>query len=177
MVIAKKQDDSDSDGDVLTVSSKKFCEAWLLDLASSFHATPKKEWFSSYIEEDGGLAHLGDNSGYRIIGVGDIKFKMCDGHEMLLKGVKHVPGLRRNLISLGLLHDEGWLYQAAPDKKTLRVMLEGKTIMVGEKLSAHQYKLMGSVVEGGVIYGNTSVAVFCPKVDKEAGSASSGCSK
>ena len=40
VMIAKKQDDSDSDGDVLTVSSEKSCEAWLLDLASSFHATP-----------------------------------------------------------------------------------------------------------------------------------------
>ena len=122
MMIAKKQDDSDSDGDVLTVSSEKFCEAWLLDSASSFHATSKKKWFSSYIEKDGCLAHLGDDSGYHIIGVGDIRFKLCDGHEMLLKVVKNVPGLRRNLISLGLLHDEGWLYQAAPDKKTLRVM-------------------------------------------------------
>ena len=36
---------------------------------------------------------LGDDSDYRIIGVGDIKFKMCDGREMLFKGVKHVPGL------------------------------------------------------------------------------------
>ena len=102
---------------------------------------------------------------------------MCDRREMLLKGVKHVPGLRRNLILLGLLHDEGWLYQAAPDKKTLRVMREGKTVMVGEKSSAYQYKLMGSVVEGGVMDGNATVAVFCPKVDKAAGSASSGCSK
>ena len=57
MMIAKKQDDSDSECDVLTVSSEKSCEAWLLDSASSFHATPK-EWFSSYIEYDGGLAHL-----------------------------------------------------------------------------------------------------------------------
>ena len=71
--------------------------------------------------------------GYHIIGVGDIKFNMCDGHEMLLKGVKYVPRLRRNLISLGLLHDEGWLYQVAPNKKTLRVMRKGKTIMVDGK--------------------------------------------
>jgi hypothetical protein len=48
---------------------------WLLDSTSSFHATPK-EWFSSYIEKDGGLAHLGDDSSYHIIGVGDIKFKI-----------------------------------------------------------------------------------------------------
>ena len=41
--------------------------------------------------------------GWKIwIPLGDIKFKMCDGREMLIKGVKHVPGLRRNLISLGL---------------------------------------------------------------------------
>ena len=69
--------------------------------------------------------------------MGDIKFKMCDEHEMPLKGVNHVPRLQRNLISLGLLHDQGWLYQVAPNKKTLRVMREGKTIMVGEKSSAH----------------------------------------
>ena len=81
------------------------------------------------------------------------------------------------MISLGLLHDEGWLYQAAPDKKTLRVMRGGKTVIVDEKLSAHQYKLMESVVEGGVMDVNATVAVFCPKVDKAAGSALSGCSK
>ena len=42
--------------------------------------------------------------------MGDIKFKLYDGEEILLKGVKHVSGLTRNLISLGLLHEEGWLY-------------------------------------------------------------------
>ena len=30
MMIAKKRDDSDSDGDVLTISSEKSCEVWLL---------------------------------------------------------------------------------------------------------------------------------------------------
>ena len=109
--------------------------------------------------------------------MGDIKFKMCDGREMLLKGIKYVPRLRRNLISLGLVHDEGWLYQTTPDKKTLRVIREGKTVMVGEKSSAHQYKLMGSIVEGGVMDGTGTVVVFYPKVDKVTGSTSLGCSK
>jgi hypothetical protein len=77
-VMIARQDDSDSD--VLTVSSEKSCEeAWLLDSATSFHVTPRKEWFLSYIEKEGDLVHLGDDSTYRIIGVGDIKFKMCDG--------------------------------------------------------------------------------------------------
>ena len=128
------------------------------------------------IEKDGGLAHLGDDSAYRIIGVGDIKFKMCDRREMLLKGVKHVPGLRRNLISLGILHEEGWLYQAAPDKKTLRVIHGGKTVMVGEKSSAHQYNLKKSVVEGGVMNGNATMGLFSPTAG-EVAAALSVCSK
>ena len=69
------------------------------------------------------------------------------------------------------------MYQAAFDKKTLRVIQEGKTVIIGEKSSAHQYKLMGSVVEGGVMDGNATVAVFCPKVDKAAGTVSLCCSK
>ena len=88
---------------------------------------------------------------------------------MLLKGVKYVWGLWRNLISLGLLHDEGWLYQAASDKKTLRVMREVKTVMVAEKSSAHQYKLMGSIIEGGVMDGIATAAMFCRKVDRRDG--------
>jgi hypothetical protein len=43
-VMIARQDDSNSDGDVLTVSTEKSCEeAWLLDSASSFHVTPRKE--------------------------------------------------------------------------------------------------------------------------------------
>jgi hypothetical protein len=74
------------------------------------------------------------------------------------------------------LHEEGWLYQAAPDKKTLRVMHRGKTVMVGEKSCAHQYKLKGSVVGGGVMDGNASMEVFYPTVSGVA-VASSGGSK
>jgi hypothetical protein len=70
-----------------------------LDSASSFHATSKKELFSSYTEKENGFAYLGDGSGYLAEGVDDIKFKLCDGEEMLLNGVKHVPGLTRNLIT------------------------------------------------------------------------------
>jgi hypothetical protein len=172
-----RQDDLDSDGDVLTVSSEKSCEeAWLLDSASSFHVTPRKEWFLSYGEKEGDLVHLVDDSAYHIIVVGNIKFKMCDGQEILFKGVKHVPGLRTNLISLAILHEEGWMYHAMPDKKTLRVMHGGKTIMVGEKSCAHQYMLKGSVVGGGVMDGNASMAVFYPMVG-EVVAASSGYSK
>jgi hypothetical protein len=55
-------------------------------------------------------------------------------------------------------------------------MHRGKTVMVGEKSCAHQYKLKGSVVGGGVMDGNASMEVFYPTVSGVA-VASSGCSK
>jgi hypothetical protein len=42
VVIARKKDDLDSNGDILTVSSEKSCGAWLLGSASLFHATSKE---------------------------------------------------------------------------------------------------------------------------------------
>jgi hypothetical protein len=96
---------------------------------------------------------------------------------MLLKGVKHVTRLTRNLILLGSLHEEGWLYQAISDKKTLRVIHGSKTVMIGEKSSAHQYKLKGNIVKDEVMNDNANVTVFYPSGDAAIGSASSSHSK
>lgn len=46
-----------------------------------------------------------------------------------------------------------------------------KTIMVDEKSSAHEYKLKVSIVESGVIDGNTTVTMLCRGVDVAVGSA------
>ncbi|KAE8787904.1 retrotransposon ty1-copia subclass [Hordeum vulgare] len=113
--------DSDISSDALVVSERRSIksEAWMLDSACSFHATPNKEWFSSYKSGDFGLAYMGDDTGYSVAGVGDIKIKMFDGVERMLRGVRHVPGLRRNLISLGVLHDGGMVFRCDRDKKTM----------------------------------------------------------
>lgn len=47
--------------------------------------------------------------------------------------MRHVLRLTRNLILLGLLHEEGSLYYAPPDRKILRVMQGGETIIVDER--------------------------------------------
>ena len=82
-------DDSDSSSDVLVVSDRRSTksEAWMLDSACSFHATPNREWFSSYKSGEFGLAYVGDDTGYRVAGVGDIKIKMFDRVERMLRGV------------------------------------------------------------------------------------------
>lgn len=59
---------------------------------------------------------LGDDLGYRVVGIGDIKFKMHDVVERVLQGVMHVPGLRRNLISHGLLQNVGMYFRSEVEK-------------------------------------------------------------
>ena len=136
-------DGSDSDSDVLVVSNRRSTktEAWMLDSACSFHATPNREWFSSYKSGEFGLAYVGDDTGYRVAGVGDIKIKMFDGVERMLRGVRHVPGLRRNLISLGVLHDGGMELRSDRDKKTMKIMKDGMIVMIGKRTASHLYKL------------------------------------
>ena len=62
-----------------------------------------------------------------------------------------MPGLRRNLISLGVLHDGGMEFRCDRDKKTLNIMEDEVTVMIGERTASHLYKLQGSTIAGGVM--------------------------
>jgi hypothetical protein len=158
--VAMSKSNSDNDGDVLSVSdSVQSTEAWMLDSVSSFHAIHKREWLTSYESGDFVLAYLGDDTGYRAIGVAEIKMRA--GVEHVLQGVRHVPGLRRNLISLGALYVDGMLFRAEPDLKTMKIMKGDKTVMIGERTVSHLYKLQGCTIACGVMEdGVAGVAVF-----------------
>ena len=83
--LAAHEDDSDSNScELLAVSNEKSEEAWILDSASSYHVTSEKKWFSSYIFGEFGVVHLGDDVSYRVVRVGNVKFKMYDGNKVLL---------------------------------------------------------------------------------------------
>ena len=136
----------------------------MLDSASSYHVTSKREWFSSYKSGDFGVVYLGNDTSYGVVGVGDVKFKMYDGNEVLLSNVRHVPGLRKSLITLGSLHETGWLYQVDSNRKIMNIMKDDKTIMTGERTSSCLYKLQGSAVAGGVMEdGHAGVAMHNPE--------------
>ena len=55
----------------------------------------------------------------------------------MLRGVKHVTGLRRNLISLGVLHDGDMEFRCDRDTKTMQIMKDGVTVMIGERTASH----------------------------------------
>lgn len=113
---AKKQDDDGdaavvSDGyessEVLTVSDSNSGKDWVLDSGCTFHMCPNKCWFSDLESVNGGKVLLGNNEACAVEGIGSVRIKMFDGIERTLKNVRYMPGLRRNLISLGMLDQSG----------------------------------------------------------------------
>ena len=53
------------------------------------------------------LDFWGDDEPCQIVGMGKVKIKKKNGNQWLLKEVRHIPDLRRNLISTGQLASEG----------------------------------------------------------------------
>jgi hypothetical protein len=50
---------------------------------------------------------LGDDAPCKIVGMGKVQINQKNGNQWLLKQVRHVPYLRKNLISIGQLASEG----------------------------------------------------------------------
>ena len=53
---------------------------------------------------------MGNDSLVKVIGIGDVCLEMNNGTRLLLKGVKHIPEIRLNLISAGKLDDEEYCH-------------------------------------------------------------------
>jgi hypothetical protein len=66
-----------------------------------------RKHFLDYVQGDFGQVHLGDDAPCKIVGMGKVKIKQSNGNQWLLKEVRHVPDLRKNLISTGQLVSEG----------------------------------------------------------------------
>uniref|UniRef100_A0A2N9J7Q6 Reverse transcriptase Ty1/copia-type domain-containing protein n=1 Tax=Fagus sylvatica TaxID=28930 RepID=A0A2N9J7Q6_FAGSY len=59
-----------------------------------------------------GSVRMGNDATCTIIGMGTIKIKMSDGVVRTLEEVRHIPDIRKNLISLGTLDSKGYSYKS-----------------------------------------------------------------
>ena len=81
---------------------------WVIDSRASFHITPLREYFSTYIDGDHGYVKTGDNGDCKIVGVGSVFLTTSTRCRLTLKDVRHIPNIRLNLILIRRLHDEGY---------------------------------------------------------------------
>ena len=93
--------------DALILSLENIIDAWVVDSGASFHATPNKKHFHDYVQGDFGQVRLGDDKPYKIIGMGTVFIKQQNGNQWLLKEARHVPDMKKNMISTGQLGGEG----------------------------------------------------------------------
>ncbi|KAM1838444.1 hypothetical protein ACFX14_020106 [Malus domestica] len=130
----------------LTTSSSFDCATkWVLDTGCTHHMTPHKDWFSSLKEFDGGVVFMGDDNPCTTKGIGTVRLKLHDGMVKELTGVRYVPNLKKNLISLGTLESKGFRFHS--DGQTLKVTYGALVVMKAPRCG-HLYLLQGSTVTG-----------------------------
>jgi hypothetical protein len=91
---------------------------------------------------------MGNDTTCTIIGMGTIKIKMSDGVVRTLEKVRHIPDMRKNLISLGTLDSKGYNYKS--ENRIIKVSKGAMVVMTGQKISSNVYKLLGNTILGGV---------------------------
>ena len=80
---------------------------WLLDSGATFQVTPNLEWFSNYAVEMSGTIRLGNGQECKIAGIGEVPSQLLNGNTITLDQVRHVPALKRSLVSIHMLVEEG----------------------------------------------------------------------
>ncbi|KAG8500580.1 hypothetical protein CXB51_002706 [Gossypium anomalum] len=146
-----------NDGELLVafVNDSKVSEEWILDSGCTFHMSPNRDWFTTYKTVFKGVILMGNNASCKIAGVGTIKVKMFDGVVRTLSDVRHVPELKRNLISLSTLDSKGYRYTTKSG--VLKISKGSFVVMKGKKKTAKLYILQGSTVIGNAAVASSSL--------------------
>ncbi|KAG8498240.1 hypothetical protein CXB51_007432 [Gossypium anomalum] len=147
-----------SDGELLvaSVNDSKVSEEWILDSGCTFHISPNQDWFTTYETVSKGVVLMGNNASCKIAGVGTIKVKMFDGVIRTLSDVRHVPELKRNLISLNTLDSKGYRYTAKSG--VLKISKGSIVVMKGQRKITKLYVLQGSTVTSNVVVASSSLS-------------------
>ena len=133
----KKKNEDDSTNavtekvqDALLLTIESLLDDWVLDSGALFPTTPHQEIMQNYVAGDFNKVYLADGTALDVMGMGDICILFPNESVWLLEKVLHIPDLRRNLISIGQLDDEGHaiLFVGGTWKVTkgIRVLARGK---------------------------------------------------
>ncbi|KAL4347792.1 hypothetical protein GQ457_17G001580 [Hibiscus cannabinus] len=102
-------------------------EEWIIDSSCSYHVTGNDELLSDLRQHKGERVIItADNSAYPVAQEGVVKIGMDDTNVVKLNDVFHVPGLKRNLISVSQITDSGKFVLFGP--KDVKVLENVKNI-------------------------------------------------
>ncbi|GJU06710.1 retrovirus-related pol polyprotein from transposon TNT 1-94 [Tanacetum coccineum] len=142
---------------VANESRKRFADVWLFDTRATFYMTARREWFHEYKPiSGGGSVYSCNDHELKIIGIGSIIVKMHDGTVRTIRDVRHVEGLKKNLLSLGQLDD--LVCKVEIQNKIMKIIKGALVLMKEEKVAANLYQLKEEIMEEA----EASVASHCP---------------
>ena len=97
--------------------------------------TGDKELFSNSEEKDLQMhIEMGNDGRYSATGIGTITFERESGNPFLLKNVMHVPGLKKNLVSVAILEDRSYDVVFSEGKVFRRHKTTGQTKKIGVRI-------------------------------------------
>jgi hypothetical protein len=124
--------------------------AWYVDSGASSHMTSARELFTSLTKQDSRLhVELGNDAKYAVKGVGTISFQLESGSSLEVKDVLYVPGLTKNLLSVSVMEDKGFVI----------VFQKGQALIRRKDLALTQLRSLGLEREICTGYG---VSLFEP---------------
>ena len=97
--------------DALMTVDDGLSQTWIVDSGASVHVTPCLECFATYEAGNFGKLYLGNNHACAIEGIGTMHLALDMGHEVVLKDVRYVPGIKKSLLSIGQLDLHGYTTQ------------------------------------------------------------------
>ena len=114
---------------------------WYFESGASFHMMGDKELFSDLEEKDLQMhIEMGDDAQYNETNIGTITFQRDSSKPFQLKDVMHVPGLKKNLVSVAMLEDRGYDVVFSDGKVFLRHKTMGQAKRIGIQVN-NIYKL------------------------------------
>nr|GEV77480.1 retrovirus-related Pol polyprotein from transposon TNT 1-94 [Tanacetum cinerariifolium] len=152
----KKDDDGDDNTKVNTTTDEFFvCYdydmvnlpnddwSWILDSGATCHVATRKDYYSSYTPCDFGVVKMGNIGLSRIASIGDICLKLYTGMELVLHNVKHVSDMKLNIISTGLLDEDG--YHNSSDERSKLDVKTKPCVFLGYGQDEFGYRLYDPV--------------------------------
>nr|GEZ05682.1 retrovirus-related Pol polyprotein from transposon TNT 1-94 [Tanacetum cinerariifolium] len=106
--------------------------SWILNSGATCDVATRKEYFLSYTPGDFDVVRMGNTGLSRIAGIRDICLKFDTGMELVLHNIKHVLDMRLNIISTGLLDEDG--YHNSTDNDDMTELWHKRLGHVSEKM-------------------------------------------
>ncbi|KAH9688940.1 Integrase catalytic domain-containing protein [Citrus sinensis] len=134
-----------SEATTVSEGRKQLSDVWLINSGATWHMTLRREWFHTYEPISGGSVYMGDDHALEIASIGTIKIKMFDGTIRTIEEIRHVNGLKKNLLSLGQMDSHG--YKTYVENGIIKIVKGALVLMKAEKIGVNLFMLKGETLQ------------------------------